>query len=58
MEQQGKLLKDCSVTELKAIGYDLIAQLENTQKNLQVVNDLIRKKIEPEPLPEVKNDGK
>ena len=35
-----------NVTELKAIAYDLIVQLEKTQSDLKGVNDLIIQKQE------------
>jgi hypothetical protein len=50
MIQQGKDLKDMSVIELKAMGYDLVALLEQTQRNIQVVNQMIQQKGRPEPV--------
>lgn len=49
-----------SQTELKALAYDLISQLEQTQRNLKAVNDEIQKMvnepkdIKPEPEPSEK----
>jgi len=37
----GKALKDMSVTELKALGYDLIAQREDNLRQLQEVSQAI-----------------
>ncbi len=37
-----------SVTELKAIAFDLIVQQETTAKNLQYVNQLISEKLKAE----------
>ena len=52
MVQQGKLLKDMDLTELKARAYDLIALGENIQRQLQETNQLIRAKaVEPKEAP-------
>jgi len=55
MVQMGKQLKDMSITELKGTAYDILAGIENGQRNLQMVNALIREKSTqlPEPIPEV-----
>jgi len=55
MVQMGKQLKDMSITELKGMAYDILAGIENGQRNLQMVNALIREKSTqlPEPIPEV-----
>jgi hypothetical protein len=37
-----------TVTELKAIAYDLLVEAEQTQKNIQIVNQVIAKKLEEE----------
>lgn len=39
--------------ELKAIAYDIIVQLEQLQKNLQVVNGEIAKKTNEHPKSEI-----
>lgn len=47
-----------TLEQLKAMAYDLIGQLENIQKNLQVLNNEIAKKSQeiketkPEPSPQ------
>jgi hypothetical protein len=40
-------LKTLSVEQLKALAYDQIALLEQTQKNLQVLNNEINTRKEP-----------
>lgn len=47
MEQSGKNLEDMSVIELKSTVYDILAMIENGQKNIQVINQLIQKKSAP-----------
>lgn len=39
-----KTLKDLSVIELKSVAYDLLAQIELTQKQFQEVNAMIAEK--------------
>lgn len=52
-----------TVTELKAIAYDLLVQIEGYQKNLAIVNAEIAKKsksVEPPkdvPVPEEKTEN-
>jgi len=55
MVQQGANLKDMDLKSLKSMAYDILAGIENGQRNLQMVNALIREKsIQlPEPTPEV-----
>lgn len=45
-----------TITELKALAYDLLASIEASQRNLQVVNQEIAKKSQPavEPMKEDK----
>lgn len=43
-----KQLSDMSVVELKAMVYDQLAQSEQCQKNMQVLNAEIAKKSQPE----------
>ncbi len=46
-----------TITELKALAYDEIARLEQTQKNLQIINNRITEKVKEEqnkPKEEVK----
>ena len=46
-----------SIVELKAMAYDMIAQAESIQKNLNIVNQVIEKKDkEPKPKPEPKKE--
>lgn len=52
MIQQGKDLKDMDLISLKAMAYDLIAQGEQNQMNLRMVNQMIEKKLQ-EPKVEV-----
>ena len=53
MEEQKKPVVDlitASTVELKAIAYDIFAQLEPLQKNLQLINqELTRRAIIPKP---------
>ena len=45
MEQQKNVdLKTSSVTELKAFAFDILVQIENSQKNLQMINQEIAKR--------------
>lgn len=44
-----------SLTELKAIAYDLLVQIQGMQSSLNVVNDLIAKKAKEETLGEQSN---
>jgi len=37
-----------SVVELKAIAFDTLVEIERHQKNLQVINQMIAKKLEEE----------
>ena len=39
-----KDIKDMTETELKALAYDLVCQLELTKNNLQTVNQSIQRK--------------
>ena len=39
-------IENKSIEELKVIAYDLLASQEQTQKNLQIVNQMIAKKYE------------
>jgi hypothetical protein len=47
MVQQGMDLQKMSVSELKVLAYDLIALGEQTQKYLQIVNQMIQQKSKP-----------
>jgi len=51
MEQMGKQLKDMSVTELKALAYDLLVQREQNGQQLQIINlgieEALKKPVEP-----------
>lgn len=40
-------LETMTITELKALAYDLLAQSQVTQSNLQAVNQMIAKKSQP-----------
>ena len=42
-------LETKTIEELKVIAYDLMASLEQTQRNLQEVNQMIAKKYEEKP---------
>jgi hypothetical protein len=44
MLQSGKDLKDITVVELKALAYDILVGIEQGQKNLQMVNQMIKDK--------------
>jgi hypothetical protein len=44
MEQQGKVLKDLSVVELKALVYDLLGQREQNEIQIRNINQLILQK--------------
>ena len=44
MEQ--KKPEEMDVRELKALAYDQIALLEQTQKNIQIINQIISKKAQ------------
>jgi len=58
MVQQGKMLKDMSVTELKALAFDLIAQREQNGLQLQEVTKMIQQElIKPVEQPK-DNNGK
>lgn len=51
-----KPLSEFTVTELKAIAYDQMAQIELSQRNLQTINQELSKRMPPpvqkiEPLP-------
>jgi hypothetical protein len=56
MERQ---ITDLTVTELKAVAYDQMAQIELAQNNLRAINEELRKRLQPqqqgqpviEPLP-------
>jgi len=48
MVHQGMDLEKMTVQELKVLAYDLIALGEQTQKNLQIVNQKIQQKSRPE----------
>ena len=39
-------LEEKTIEQLKVIAYDLLAQQEQTQRNLQAVNQMIAKKYE------------
>jgi hypothetical protein len=61
MEQ--KKIEEMNVQELKALAYDQLALLEQTQKNIQVINQMIsnkankveiKEKKENEPKQEIK----
>lgn len=43
-----KKLEEMSVTELKALAYDHLALIENSQKAIQVINQQIAKLSKPE----------
>ena len=43
-----KDISSMTITELKALAYELIVQSESVSKNLQVVNQLITKKSQDE----------
>ena len=51
-------IKNMTVTELKALAYDQISLLEQTQNNLRVINAEIQSKlIKPvQPITEVKGE--
>jgi len=49
-------LEEMSINELKVVAYDLIAQQEQTQRNLQAVNQMIAKKYEDANKVEPKED--
>lgn len=40
-------LKDKTVTELKSIAYDILTVIQKSQADLNIVNNLIKKKQEP-----------
>lgn len=42
-------LKELSLVELKALAYDLLSQLDYTQKNLQLVNQELSLRVNNEP---------
>ena len=46
-----KQLDQMTLEELKVIAYDLMASLEQTQRNLQAVNQMIAKKYEEQNKP-------
>ena len=39
-------IKEMSITELKALAYDTISQLEITQNNLRLINQEIKNKLD------------
>jgi hypothetical protein len=46
MENQ-KQVSDLTVTELKAVAYDQMAQIELAQTNLRAINEELRKRLQP-----------
>jgi hypothetical protein len=44
MLQSGKDLKDMTIVELKALAFDILVGIEQGQKNLQMVNQMIKDK--------------
>ena len=46
-------IENMSITELKAMVYDNLAQTEQCQKNIQVLNQEIAKKSQPHPQQEI-----
>ena len=44
-------LENKTIEELKVIAYDLLASQEQTNRNLQLVNQMIAKKYEDEKTP-------
>lgn len=50
-------LEKMSVVELKAMAYDILARIEQEQKNLQVLNQLMAKKMEKEKKPTLEVNG-
>lgn len=49
-------LETKTIDELKVICYDLLASQEQTQKNIQLVNQMIAKKYEEQTKAPVPND--
>jgi len=48
MVEKAKIeLKDKTVTELKAIAYDVLSVIQKSQADLAIVNNLIKKKESP-----------
>lgn len=45
-------LKELSLVELKALAYDLLSQLDYTQKNLQTVNQELSLRVIDTPIDE------
>ena len=54
MLQSGKDLKDCSVTELKALCYDLLVQREQNELQIRQVSQLIQQKLQEPEVPKEK----
>lgn len=48
-------VKALSLCEVKALAYDTLARIENEQKNLQVLNQIIAEKSKPVEEPKVEN---
>jgi hypothetical protein len=48
-----KQLKDFTEVELKALAYDNVAQLEQAQNNLKVINNELARRKQPEVTGEV-----
>jgi len=53
MNQTNKTLKDFTVTELKAIAYETIVQIEQYQLNIKAINQEIASRQVPPTQPEV-----
>ena len=51
-------IEKMSVTELKALGYELIGLLEQTQNNLRIVNQKITQMQMQKPIVEPKEEVK
>jgi len=58
LEKQGKLLKDCTITELESFAYQLLVRANDTQKKLQAVEQLIVQKKQEPKIPEVVEEKK
>lgn len=43
-----KSIKDCTVTELKAFAYDRVLIIEKAQKELQIINQELAGRNQPE----------
>ena len=57
MENKPFDIKTATVTELKAIAFDVLVQIETNQKNLQIINQEIAKRSN-EVIPKAEPDGK